>query len=319
MNVSAWSIRNPVPGLVLFVLLSLAGVMAFNSMKIQNFPDIEFPTIIINASLPGAAPGQMETEVARKIENAVVSVQGLKNIYTKVQDGSVVVTCEFRLEKPLQEALDEVRSAVRGIRSDLPADMLEPVIRKLEFTGTPVLAFTVSSPLLDEEGMSWFVDQTVSRRLLAVKGVGSVTRVGGVQRQVEIALDPVRMQALRISAADVSRQLKRVQTESAGGRTDLGGSEQPLRTLVTVGSATELADMELSVGQGGRIRLRDIASVNDTIAERRSSAFLNGKPVVGFEITRSRGASEVDVGERVFKALDELRASHPDLQITNAY
>ena len=319
MNVSAWSIRNPVPGLVLFVLLSVAGLLAFNSMKIQNFPDIELPTIIVTASLPGAAPGQMETEVARKIENAVVSVQGLKNIYTKVQDGSVVVTCEFRLEKPLQEALDEVRSAVNGIRSDLPGDLIEPVIRKMEFTGTPVLAFTLTSPLYDEEGLSWFVDQTVTRRLLAVKGVGSVTRVGGVQRQVEIALDPVRMQALRISAADVSRQLKRVQTESAGGRTDLGGSEQPLRTIATVGSAAELADMELSVGQGGRIRLRDIASVKDTIAERRASAFLNGKPVIGFEVTRSRGASEVDVGDRVFKALDALRALHPDLQITNAY
>ena len=319
MNVSAWSIRNPVPGLVLFVLLSVAGLLAFNSMKIQNFPDIELPTIIVTASLPGAAPGQMETEVARKIENAVVSVQGLKNIYTKVQDGSMVVTCEFRLEKPLQEALDEVRSAVNGIRSDLPGDLIEPVIRKMEFTGTPVLAFTLTSPLYDEEGLSWFVDQTVTRRLLAVKGVGSVTRVGGVQRQVEIALDPVRMQALRISAADVSRQLKRVQTESAGGRTDLGGSEQPLRTIATVGSAAELADMELSVGQGGRIRLRDIASVKDTIAERRASAFLNGKPVIGFEVTRSRGASEVDVGDRVFKALDALRALHPDLQITNAY
>ena len=319
MNVSAWSIRNPVPGLVLFVLLSVAGLLAFNSMKIQNFPDIELPTIIVTASLPGAAPGQMETEVARKIENAVVSVQGLKNIYTKVQDGSVVVTCEFRLEKPLQEALDEVRSAVNGIRSDLPGDLIEPVIRKMEFTGTPVLAFTLTSPLYDEEGLSWFVDQTVTRRLLAVKGVGSVTRVGGVQRQVEIALDPVRMQALRISAADVSRQLKRVQTESAGGRTDLGGSEQPLRTIATVGSAAELADMELSVGQGARIRLRDIASVKDTIAERRASAFLNGKPVIGFEVTRSRGASEVDVGDRVFKALDALRALHPDLQITNAY
>ena len=163
------------------------------------------------------------------------------------------------------------------------------------------------------------MDQSVVRRLLSLKGVGSVNRVGGVQRQVEIALDPVRMQALRISAADVSRQLKQVQSESAGGRTDLGGSEQPLRTMATVGSAAELADMELSVGRGGRIRLRDIATVTDTFAEKRTSAFLNGQPVVGFEVTRSRGASEVEVGARVFKALDELKAAHPDLKINNAY
>jgi multidrug efflux pump subunit AcrB len=152
MNVSAWSIRNPDPSVVLFILLSLAGMLAFKSMKVQNFPDLDLPTIIISAALPGAAPGQMETEVARKIENAVVSVQGLKNIYTKVQDGAVLVTAEFRIEKPVQEALDEIRSAVNGVRGDLPADMLEPSVRKLDFAGTPVLAFTISSPNLDPEG-----------------------------------------------------------------------------------------------------------------------------------------------------------------------
>ena len=131
MNVSAWSIRNPVPGVVLFVLLSFAGLLSFNSMKVQNFPDLDLPTIVITASLPGASPGQMETEVARKIENAVVSAQGLKNIYTKVQDGSVLITCEFRIEKPIQEALDEIRSAVNLARSDLPNDLLEPVVKKL--------------------------------------------------------------------------------------------------------------------------------------------------------------------------------------------
>ena len=319
MNVSAWSIRNPIPSLVLFVLLSLAGLLAFKSMKVQNFPDLDLPTIIVTAALPGAAPGQMETEVARKIENAVVSVQGLKIIYTKVQDGAVTVTCEFRIEKPVQDALDEIRSAVTGVRGDLPAAMLEPSIRKLDFAGTPVLAFTIASPNLDAEGLSWFVDQTVTRRLLSVKGVGAVSRVGGVQREVAISLDPVRMQALRITAADVSRQLKQVQSESAGGRTDLGGSEQPMRTLATVGSAAELADLELSVGQGGRIRLRDIAQVSDTIAEQRSAAYLNGKPVVGFEIARSRGASEVEVGAAVQKALTELRANHPDVDINTAF
>ena len=319
MNVSAWSIRNPVPSLVLFVLLSLAGMLAFKSMKVQNFPDLDLPTIMVTATLPGASPGQMETEVARKIENAVVSVQGLKNIYTKVQDGSVLVTCEFRIEKPVQEALDEIRSAVNGVRTDLPAALLEPSIRKLDFAGTPVLAFTIASDNLDAEGLSWFVDQTITRRLLAVKGVGAVTRVGGVQREVAIALDPVRMQALRITAADVSRQLKQVQSESAGGRTDLGGSEQPMRTLATVGSAAELADIELSVGQGGRIRLRDIAQVSDGIAEQRSAAYLNGQSVVGFEVARSRGASEVEVGAAVHKALDELRSNNPSVHITTAF
>ena len=319
MNVSAWSIRNPVPSVVLFVLLTFAGLLSFNHMKVQNFPDLDLPTIVITAALPGAAPVQMETEVARKIENAVVSVSGLKNLYTKIQDGNVLITCEFRIEKSVQEALDEVRSAVNGVRGDLPPDLLDPMVRKLEFTGGPVLAFTIAATELDNEGLSWFVDQTVTRRLLAVKGVGAVTRVGGANRQVEIALDPLRLQALHLTVADVSRQLRQVQGESSGGRTDLGGFEQSMRTLATVNSAAELADIELAVGNGRLIRLRDIATIKDTVAEQRSSAFLNGNPVVGFEVARSRGTSEVEVGEAVFKALDELRQAHPGISFTTAF
>ena len=130
MNISAWSIKNPIPAVMLFVLLTFAGLLSFKSMKVQNFPDLDLPTISIVASLPGAAPAQLETEVARKLENAIAPLQGLKNIYTKVQDGGVTVTAEFRLEKPVQEAVDDVRSAVSGVRSDLPADVRDPIVRK---------------------------------------------------------------------------------------------------------------------------------------------------------------------------------------------
>ncbi len=220
MNLSAWSIKNPIPALMLFVMLSFAGMLAFKAMKVQQFPDLELPTITVAASLPGAAPAQLETEVARKLENAIAPLQGLKNIYTKVQDGGVTVTAEFRLEKPTQEALDDVRSAVQGVRADLPSDVRDPVINKVNLSGAPILAFTIRSPQMDDEALSWFVDNTVTRRLLGVKGVGSVVRVGGVSREVEVALDPLKLQALGATAADVSRQLRQVQTESAGGRAD---------------------------------------------------------------------------------------------------
>ncbi|MEY4344813.1 MAG: hypothetical protein RL032_645, partial [Pseudomonadota bacterium] len=145
MNVSSWSIKNPIPAVMLFVMLTFAGMLSFNSMKVQQFPDLELPNIIISASLPGAAPAQLETEVARKIENAIASLQGLKNIYTKVQDGGVTITAEFRLEKPGQEAVDDVRSAVAQVRADLPADLRDPVVSKINLAGSPVLAFTVKS------------------------------------------------------------------------------------------------------------------------------------------------------------------------------
>ncbi len=319
MNVSSWSIKNPIPAVMLFVMLTFAGMLAFNSMKVQQFPDLELPNITISASLPGAAPAQLETEVARKLENAIASIQGLKNIYTKVQDGGVTITAEFRLEKPTQEALDEVRSAVQGVRSELPSDVRDPVINKVNLSGAPILALTIRSEKMDDEALSWFVDNTVSRRLLGVKGVGSVVRVGGVTREVEVALDPMKLQGLGATAADISRQLKQVQTESAGGRADLGGSEQPMRTLATVKTAEELANLELTLSNGQRVRLDQVATVKDTIAEPRAAALLNGVPVVGFEITRSKGASEVEVGAAVNAALEELKAQHPDIELTYAF
>lgn len=319
MNVSAWSIKNPIPAVMLFVMLSFAGMLAFKSMKVQQFPDLELPTVVVSASLPGAAPAQLETEVARKIENAIAPLQGLKNIYTKVQDGGVTVTAEFRLEKATQEAVDDVRSAVQGVRSDLPADVRDPVISKVNLSGAPILAFTVRAPSMDDEALSWFVDNTVARRLLGVKGVGSVSRVGGVTRQIDVALDPLKLESLGTTASEISRQLRQVQTESAGGRTDLASSEQPMRTVATVTSAAALADLELGLAKGGRVRLSDVASVKDTVAEPRALALLNGVPVVGFEITRSKGASEVEVGAAVHAALQELKTQHPDLEITQAF
>jgi multidrug efflux pump subunit AcrB len=319
MNVSSWSIKNPIPAVMLFVLLTFGGVLSFNAMKVQNFPDIDLPTVTVSASLPGAAPAQLETEVARKLENSIATVQGLKHIYTKVQDGGVTVTAEFRLEKPVQEAVDDVRSAVSRVRSDLPADVREPIVSKVDLAGQPVLAFTIASSRMDAEALSWFVDNDISRKLLAVRGVGAVNRVGGVTREVRVALNASKLQALGASAADISRQLKQVQTESAGGRTDLGGSEQPVRTLATVKSAEELGRLELALSDGRRIRLDQVATVSDTTAEPRSAALLDGKPVVGFEVARSRGESEITVGNAVQAALAELKTQHPDIELTEAF
>ncbi|MFM7505228.1 MAG: efflux RND transporter permease subunit, partial [Rubrivivax sp.] len=319
MNVSAWCIRNPIPSVLLFVMLTLAGLLGFQQMKIQQFPDIDLPTINVTASLPGTAPAQMETEVARKIENAVASLTGVKNIYTKVQDGTAVVTVEFRLEKPTQEALDDVRSAVSRVRADLPAELRDPVVTKLDLAGAPILTYTVASSRMDDEALSWFVDNEVTKAMLAVRGVGAVNRVGGVAREVRVELDPAKLLALGISAADVSRQLRAVQTDAPGGRADVGGIEQSVRTIATVQSAEELARLQLAMPDGRSVRLAQVASVTDTVAERRSGALIDGKPAVAFEILRSRGAGETEVAEGVRTALGKLRAAYPDIVITEAF
>jgi len=319
MNVSSWSIRNPTPAILLFVLLTLAGVIGFKAMKIQQFMDIELPMVIVTASLPGAAPAQMETEVARKIENSVATLQGVKHIYSKAQDGTATVTVEFRLEKPLQEAVDDVRDAVSRIRADLPGDLRDPVISKVSVSGAPILTYTVASSRMDDEALSWFVDNTVAKALLSARGVGAVSRVGGVTREIRIELDPARMLALNVTAADISRQLRQIQQEASGGRADVGGIEQSVRTIATVKSADELGGMDIVLSDGRRIRLDQVATISDTVGELRTAALLNGKPVVGFEITRSKGAGEVEVAGNVTRVLDKLKADHPDIEITEAF
>jgi multidrug efflux pump subunit AcrB len=319
MNVSAWSIRNPIPAVLLFIMLTLAGLMAFKGMRIKQFMDIDLPTVTVSAVLPGAAPAQMETEVARPIENSIATLQGIKHIYTKVQDGTATVTVEFRLEKPTQEALDDVRDAVSRVRADLPGDLKDPVITKMNVAGAPILTYTVASARMDEEALSWFVDNSVTKTLLSVRGVGAVARVGGATREIRVELDPDRLMALRATASDVSRQLRQVQQEASGGRTDVGGAEQSVRTIATVQSAEEIGAMEISLADGRRVRLSELARVSDTVAEQRSAALLNGKPVVGFEISRSRGASEVDVADGARAALAKLKVDHPDLVVTEAF
>lgn len=316
MNFSAWSIRNPVPAAMLFVLLTLAGLLSFSAMKVQNFPDMDLPVVMVTAALPGAAPGQLESDVARKIENAIATTQRLKHITTTLVDGTATIAAEYQLEKPVQEAVDDVRSAVSRVRADLPADLRDPVVTKLELSSQPILAFAIASSKLDEQELSWFVDDQLTRRLLAVPGVGAVSRVGGATREVRVALDPLRLQALGVTAAEVSRQLRQVQLESAGGRAELGGAEQPLRTLATMQTAGQIAALEIPVSGGRRIRLDQLAQVSDTVAEPRTAALLDGRPVIGFEVSRARGASEVEVGAGVQRALDALQAEHPHLQLT---
>jgi multidrug efflux pump subunit AcrB len=316
MNFSAFSIRNPVPVVMLFVLVTLAGLLAFRATAVQDFPDVELPIVTVNATLDGAAPAQLETVGARTLEDSIATVQGVKHLYTTVRDGEVAITVEFVLEKDASDAVTEVRDAVSRVRADMPADLREPSVTKASTAGRVVQTFTASSQQLDEEALSWFVDHTASKRLLTVPGVGAVKRVGGVNREVLVELDAARMAALNVSAFDVSQRLRQVQQEAPGGRGDVSGAEQSIRTIATVQSAAELAALELPLPDGRRIRLDQVARVSDTVAERRSVALQDGKRVVGIEIFRSRGASELDVAKGARAAMAALHAEHPNVELT---
>lgn len=319
MNFSSWAIRKPIPSILLFILITVAGLVSFKMLSIQNFPDIDFPAVSVTASLPGATPTQMETEVTRKIEDSIASIGAIKHITSTINDGSSTTMVEFQLEKDVQEAVNDVRDAVSRIRAQLPSDVQEPVISRVTFAGLPVLTYAVEAKDMDAEDLSWFVDNTVNKRLLSVHGVAKVTRQGGVDREVRVQLDPVRLQALNVTAADISAQVRGMQQEAPGGRGNVGGQEQAVRTLGTVKSARELAQMDIPLSDGRRIRLSDVADVRDTAAEPRQMALFDGKAVVSFQVFRSRGASEVTVAKGVRDAIAKLQAERPNVHVTEVY
>ncbi len=318
MNFSTWSINNPIPAIVFFILLTFAGLISFNMSGVQDFPDIELPMVTVVANLPGAAPAQLETEVARKIENALATLQGVKHIYTNILDGTVSINVEFNLEKNASEATNEVRDAVSSVRADLPAELRDPQISKVSSAGKPIMTYVVSSESMDEEAVSWFVDNAMTKQMLAVPGVGKVARLGGVTREIRVELDQAKMSSMGVTAADVSHQLRRVQQEVPGGRGDVGGAEQSVRTIATVKTVIELASLDIPLADGRRVRLNQIATVTDTIAERRAIALLDGKRVIAFEISRTKGASEVTTAVGVRTAIETLRTAHPTLKIDEA-
>ncbi|MBE3023565.1 efflux RND transporter permease subunit [Janthinobacterium sp. GW458P] len=328
MNFSSLSIKNPIPAIMLFALLTLAGLLAYKANPVQDFPDIELPIVTVSAVLPGAAPAQLETEVARKIEDSVATLQGVKNIYTKVLDGVVTVTVEFILEKQIAEAVNDVRDAVARVKADMPAELRDPTVTKASTAGRVVLTFIatakggVDNPL-DAPDLSWVVDNTVAKRLLTVPGVGAVTRVGGVYREIQVELDEARMAALKVSALDVSRQLRLVQREAPGGRGDVSGAEQSVRTIATVKTADELSRVEVPLPDGRHVRLDQVATVRDTIAEPRALAEQDGKTVVAFEVFRTKGASEVAVANGARAAIADLQKENPNVvlqqSIDNAF
>ena len=286
-------------------MLTFMGVMAFKAMKIQMFPDIDLPMITVTATLPGASPDQMEAEAVRKIENALASLQGLKHLYTQVKDGTAIVSAEFRLERDSRLALEDVRSAVARIRSELPQEMLDPVINKVELSGVPILTYTIASPNMNEEELSWFVDNNITRLLLGVKGVGAVNRVGGVTRQVRVELDPAKLLALNLTASEISSQLRQIQQEAPGGRTDLGGMEQTVRTVATVqdgGAIGAHGDQPArwptrAPGPGGECQRHDCRAAFGGAAQRQAGGRIRDHPLAGSRRCRggrwrNRGAGQ---------------------------
>lgn len=316
MNFSAWAIRNPVPSLLLFVLLTVFGIYSLHELGIQDFPDMDLPTIKISASLEGAAPAQLETEVARKIEDKLASLTKLDHITTTITDGSVAISVSFDIDKDSEEALNEVRNAVDSAQPNLPSSMNTPTVSKVTSAMNALLTYTIEAGNMREEELSWFVDNDVAKAMMAVKGVSTVARVGGIDREVHVDLNPALMTGMGVTLADVSTQLKAVQKDASGGRGEVGNTIQSLRTFGAVGTASEVAALTIPLSDGRRIQLNQIATVSDTHAERSTLAYVDGKQVIGFQITRSKGFSDVTICDNLRTAVSKFSTLHPEVKIT---
>ena len=315
MNFATWSIRNPIPALVLFGLMALAGLVGFHRLAVKDFPDLDLPTVQVALRLPGASPAQLETEVARRVEDSIATLEGLRHIRTVITEGQVTVTAEFQIGRNLSDALIEVKQAVDKTRRELPANVEEPVINKVTGNaGGPFLAYAVTSTDMDEEALSWFIDDTIARAILAIPGVTEFSRVGGGTREIQVQVDPARLNALGLTAADVSSALKRVQQEASGGRGQVGGEEQGLRTLATVRQASDLESLPVPFSDGRWLRLNQVATIQDTLADRTQAALLDGRPSVGFQVKHTKGSDELKTADDVQKATEALVAQHPGLQ-----
>lgn len=316
VNFSAWSIRKPVPSILIFFVLCVLGLISFMKLPVTRFPNIDIPLVAVTITQSGAAPAEMETQIAKRVEDVVANIAGAKRTITTLTDGQTQVIVEFRLEVNSDRALNDVKDAVAKIRADLPRTIDEPIINKIDVEGQSILTYAASSPGKTLEQLSWHVDDVIARELQGLKGVGRVDRFGGVDREIRIALDPDRLLALGVTAAEVNRQVRATNVDLAGGRSELGGQEQSIRTLAGARSVEDLANLKIIVSGGREVRLHELGKVEDSNSEPRSFGRLNGQPIVAFSVFRAKGSSELSVKEVVEKRLAKLRSDWPDVTIT---
>ncbi len=315
INVSSWSIRKPVPAVLLFFVLCVLGIMSFMKLPVTRFPNIDIPLVSVVVTQSGAAPSELETQITKRVEDAVANIAGAKKVVSTLTDGTSQVLVEFRLDVNSDRALNDVKDAIAKIRADLPRTIDEPIIQKIDVEGQSILTYAASSPGKTLEQLSWHVDDVIARELQGLKGVGRVDRYGGVDREIRISLDPDRLLALGITAAEVNRQVRATNVDLAGGRSQIGGQEQAIRTLAGARTVADLADAKIALSGGREVRLRELGTVEDSNSEPRSFGRLNGQPVVSFAVFRSKGSSELSVKEVVEARLAKLRTLYPDVQI----
>ncbi len=315
LNISAWAIRNPLPPVVFSIILLVLGWVSFTKLAVTRLPSADIPVISVAVAQFGAAPAELESQVTKTIEDGVSGVEGVRHISSSITDGLTVTTIQFALETNTDRALNDVKDAVTRVRANLPQNVNEPLIQRVDVIGLPIVTYAAISPGKTPEQLSYFVDDVVKRALQGVRGVSQVERIGGVEREILVSLDPDRLQAAGLTAVNVSQSLRGTNVDLAGGRAEIGRNDQAIRTLAGAKTLNDLAGTMIPLFGGGELRLDDLGTVTDTIADRRTFARFNGEPVVALGIKRSKGASDVVVAAAVQKRIDALKDAYPDVDL----
>ncbi len=299
-NVSAWSIRKPLPAILFAVLVLALGAASFKKLPITLLPNVDAPIVTVVVPAFGVAPGDLETQVTQPIENAISRVDGVKHVISTVSDGVSMTTAMFRLDANPDTALADAKAAVAQIRSSLPSTISDPQVKRVNAVGLGILTYAASSNKLTPEQLSYFVDSVVVQRLKKVNGISQVERIGGVERQVHIAFKPDRLLAYGLTAEDVTQQLR------------AADKAKPQQSAVDL---AKLSALPIHPSKGGDVRLGDLATITSGTATPSRFATLNGQNIVGFSIVRTKGASDVTVAHAVEQALAEIHADHPDVNL----
>ncbi len=301
---------------MMMLALVVLGYFSWTGLSVDMMPDVDFPFTVVQTIYPGASAESMETDVSKKIEDAVNQISGVRHITSQSREGYSLVVVEFNLEKDGMEATNDVREKIAGIRNDLPDDIEEPIVSQYDPTAQPIISIAISGKRTPKD-ITEIAKNRIKKRLESVKGVGAVDLIGGSEREILISLDPYKMESKQITTSAVQGAIQSANLEIPGGRVDESSREYLVRVMGRLERVADFENVIVKSTNGIPIYLRDIATVHDTTVEQRSLARLDGKPAVALSIVKQSGANTVEIAEGVDKVLADLAAElPPDIQLT---
>ena len=311
MLLSDLSIKRPIFAAVMMLALVTLGAFSYKRLAIDMFPDVEIPVVTIVTKFPGASPESVEREVTKRIEEAVNPIAGVKRVVSTSRESVSTVMVEFRLEVRINDAAQETRAKVGAVRGNLPQGIEEPIIQKIDFSAFPIVSLAVRSAALSPRDLTTLVEKKVKRRIENISGVGKVDLVGASKREVNVEVDPARLEALGMGIDEVIAGLQSENVNTPLGRMNRGGSEFPLRVSGKPEAVAQFATMVVARRGGRPVTLGEVARVADGIEEQRSLALVNGVPAVALDVQKQSGANTVATVDAVRKAIDRLQAELP--------